>query len=150
MASATVQARWPVDLALSNLRPPAGSRVTTALAAHHWRTGCAPWRNFLWITRRSTTSIAGDMSLDPCSMRHSMARGNRWQNSLALEIVDTPAVEGESRDVILPVELGDLVRDGLRIGRRSDRRNAAKLGPGVVGSVILLTAPLQVTRKPTI
>jgi hypothetical protein len=26
-------------LALSNLRPPAGSRVTTALAAHQLRTG---------------------------------------------------------------------------------------------------------------
>jgi hypothetical protein len=30
-----------------NLRPPAGSRMATALAAHHLRTGCAPWRSFL-------------------------------------------------------------------------------------------------------
>ena len=69
---------------------------------------------------------------------------------LALEIVDAPAVEGERRDVVLPVELGDLVRDCLRIGRRSDRRNATEFGPGVVGSVILLAALLQVTRKPTV
>jgi hypothetical protein len=26
---------------------PAGSRMATALAAHHLRTGCAPWRSFL-------------------------------------------------------------------------------------------------------
>jgi hypothetical protein len=51
MASATSASMRPVDLALSNLHAPAGSRVTTALAAHHWRTGCAPWRSFLWITR---------------------------------------------------------------------------------------------------
>jgi hypothetical protein len=53
MARATNASMRPVDFALSNFRPPAGSRVTTALAAHHCRTGCAPWRNFLWTTSRS-------------------------------------------------------------------------------------------------
>src|SRR6516165_928355 len=35
IASATSASMRPVDFALSNLRPPAGSRVTTALAAHN-------------------------------------------------------------------------------------------------------------------
>src|SRR5262249_53001236 len=39
MASATSASIRPELLALSNLRPPAGSRVTTVLAAHQLRTG---------------------------------------------------------------------------------------------------------------
>jgi hypothetical protein len=62
IASATSASIRPELLALSNLRPPAGSRAT-ALAAHHCRTGCAPWRNFFWTTKRSTMSTAGLMSL---------------------------------------------------------------------------------------
>jgi hypothetical protein len=61
---------------------------------------------------------------------------------LTLQIVDAPAIEGERRDVVLPVDLSDLVRDGLRIGRRPDRHNPAQLCPGFVGSVILLATLL--------
>src|SRR5262245_51811762 len=69
---------------------------------------------------------------------------------LAFKIIDTPTVEGEHRDLVGTVDLGDLARDCLRVGRRSDRRNATELGPGVIGGVILLAALLQVTGKPTI
>jgi hypothetical protein len=48
---------------------------------------------------------------------------------LALGIIDAPAVKSEGYDVVLSVDLRDLVRDCLRIGRWSDRRNAAKLRP---------------------
>jgi hypothetical protein len=40
---------------------------------------------------------------------------------LTLQIVDPSAVEGERRDVVLPVDLGDLARNGARVGRRPDR-----------------------------
>jgi hypothetical protein len=46
---------------------------------------------------------------------------------LALQIVDAPAIEGERRDMVLPVDLSDPVRNSLRIGRRSDRHNPAEL-----------------------
>ena len=51
----------PELLALSTLRPPAGSRVTATLAAHHCRTRCALWRNFFWTTRRSTNRPWGSL-----------------------------------------------------------------------------------------
>jgi hypothetical protein len=58
----------PDNLALSNLRAPAGSRVTTALAAHHWRTESAPsiYGNFIrsprvLCLRRSGSHASGRM-----------------------------------------------------------------------------------------
>jgi hypothetical protein len=57
---------------------------------------------------------------------------------LALQIVNAPAIEGERHDAVLPVQLGNLLRDGARVGRRPNRRNAAELPPRAVGGMILL------------
>jgi len=115
-------------LALSTLRPPAGSRVTTALAAHHCRTRCALWRNFFWTTRRSTNRPWGSL---PVRLKRHLAT---YSVELALQIIDAPAVKGERHDAVLPIELGDLVRDGVRIDGRSDRRNESEFRPrGVEG-----------------
>jgi hypothetical protein len=48
---------------------------------------------------------------------------------LSLQIIDAPAVKGERHDAVLPIELCDVVRDGARIGGRSDRRNEFRVSP---------------------
>src|SRR5262249_40048637 len=73
-----------------------------------------------------------------------------YRVKLPLQIVDAPTIEGERHNSVLPIELGDLVRDRLRIGRRSDRCNQAEFLPCTVGGVVLFAAFLQIARKPTI
>src|SRR5215469_66276 len=69
---------------------------------------------------------------------------------LTLQIVDAPAVKGERHDAVLPVQLGDLVRDDTRISGRPDRRNESELRPRSIGCVVLLATFLQIARKPAV
>jgi len=67
----------------------------------------------------------------PCPCDSS---GTTYSVELALQVIDAPAVKGERHDAVLPIELGDLVRDGVRIDGRSDRRNESEFRPrGVEG-----------------
>ena len=55
-------------------------------------------------------------------------------SSSRFRFIDAPAVKGERHDAVLPIELGDLVRNGVRIDGRSDRRNEYEFRPrGVEG-----------------
>src|SRR6516164_11681384 len=69
---------------------------------------------------------------------------------LTLQTVDAPTVEGERHDAVLPVQLGDLVRDDTRISGRPDRRNETELRPRAVGGMVLLATLLQIARKPAV
>src|SRR5262249_52990276 len=101
--------------------------------------GCAPWRSFRWITRRSTMSTAGDVFVAfPVRLERGVTADGI---KLALRIVDPPAVEGQRHDVVLPVDLSDLVRNRLWIGCRPDRHK---------GSVISLAALLHIGGEPAI
>ena len=51
---------------------------------------------------------------------------------------------------VLPVELGDLLRDSARVDRRPDRCDEAKLFPRRVRRMVLLAALLQIAREPAV
>src|SRR5262249_34890124 len=73
-----------------------------------------------------------------------------YRVKLPLQIVDAPAIEGERHDAVLPIELGDLPRDGARVCGRSNRHDETELRPRGVGRTILLATFLQIARKPTV
>ena|SRR6516162_4043209 len=64
------------------------------------------------------------------------------------QVVDTPTVESQRHDVILPVDLSNLARNHRGVGALTDRRNKPKLRPLHVGRVVLLTALAQISGQP--